>query len=115
MLVVKNPPANTGDIGDDGLIPGAGRSPGGQLDNPLQYSCLENPHGQRSLAGYNPRGRKELDTVALTEQSTAQVSTAAAVGAVEPKRLLVQKKGNEGTSLAVQCLRLHASNAGGWV
>ena len=33
--------------------------------NPLQYSCLENPHGQRSLAGYSPWGLKELDT---TEQ-----------------------------------------------
>ena len=33
--------------------------------NPLQYSCLENPHGQRSLAGYSPWGRKESDT---TEQ-----------------------------------------------
>ena len=30
--------------------------------NPLQYSCMENPHGQRSLAGYSPWGHKELDT-----------------------------------------------------
>ena len=42
-LVVKNPPANTGDIRDTGSIPGSGRSPGGGHDNPLQYSCLENP------------------------------------------------------------------------
>ena len=41
--VVKNPPANAGDIRDTGLIPGLGRSPGGGNDNPLQYSCLENP------------------------------------------------------------------------
>ena len=41
-LVVKNPPANAGDIGDTNSIPGSGRSPGGH-DNPLQYSCLENP------------------------------------------------------------------------
>ena len=40
--------------GDLGSIPGLGRSPGGGHDNPLQYSCLENPHGQRSLAGYRP-------------------------------------------------------------
>ena len=46
---------------DPGLIPGLGRSPGGGHGNPLQYSCLENPHGQRSLAGYSPWGRKELD------------------------------------------------------
>ena len=42
-LVVKNPTANTGDVRDMGLIPGLGRSPGGGHDNPLQYSCLENP------------------------------------------------------------------------
>ena len=39
-LVVKNPPANAGDIRDAGLIPGSGISPGGGHDNPLQYSCL---------------------------------------------------------------------------
>jgi len=42
-LVVKNLPANAGDIRDAGLIPGSGRSPGGGHGNPLQYSCLENP------------------------------------------------------------------------
>ena len=41
-LVVKNLPANAGDIKDVGLIPGSGRSPGEENDNPLQYSCLEN-------------------------------------------------------------------------
>ena len=40
--VVKNPPANAGDIGDAGLIPGSERSPGSGNGNPLQYSCLEN-------------------------------------------------------------------------
>ena len=42
-LVVKNPPANAGGIGDVGLIPGLRRSPGGGNGNPLQYSHLENP------------------------------------------------------------------------
>ena len=42
-LLVKNPPANAGDIWNSGLIPGLGRSPGGGHGNPLQYSCLENP------------------------------------------------------------------------
>ena len=42
-LVVKNPPANAGDIRDAGSIPGSGRSPGGGHGNPLQYSCLANP------------------------------------------------------------------------
>ena len=42
-LVIKNPPANAGDVRDVGSIPGSGRSPGVRDDNPLQYSCLENP------------------------------------------------------------------------
>ena len=42
-LVVKNLPANAGDIRDAGLIPGLGKSPGEGNGNPLQYSCLENP------------------------------------------------------------------------
>ena len=42
-LVVKNPPANAGDIRDSGSIPGSGRFPGGGHGNPLQYFCLENP------------------------------------------------------------------------
>ena len=46
-----------------GLISGSGRSPGGGgHGNPLQHSCLENPHGQRSLAGCRPLGHKKLDT-----------------------------------------------------
>ena len=40
-LVVKNPPANEGDVSDVGSIPGLERSPGGGHGNPLQYSCLE--------------------------------------------------------------------------
>ena len=42
-LVVKNLPANAGDVRDAGWIPGWGRSPGGGHDNSFQYSCLENP------------------------------------------------------------------------
>ena len=45
-----------------GSIPGWGRSPGEGHGNPLQYSCLENPHGPRSLEGYSPRGHTGLDT-----------------------------------------------------
>ena len=52
-------------VGDLGLIPGLGRSPGEQHSNPLQYSCLENPHRQKSLVGCSPCGHKESDT---TEQ-----------------------------------------------
>ena len=65
VLVVKNPPANAGDIRDVGLIPGSGRSPGGEHGNPLQHSCLENPMDRGE-------GHKESD---MTEQlSTAQAS-----------------------------------------
>ena len=52
-----------------GLTSELGRSPGGGHGKPLQYSCLENPHGQRSLAGYSPWGRKESDT---TERVSTQ-------------------------------------------
>ena len=51
--MVNNPPANAGDMG---LSPGSARSPGGGNGNPLQYSHLENPDGQRSLEGYSPWG-----------------------------------------------------------
>ena len=61
---------NTGDLGS---IPVLGRFPGGRHGNPLQYSCLEDPHGQRSLADHSPWGCKESD---MTEQlSIAQHST----------------------------------------
>ena len=54
-LVVKNPPANTGDIRDQGSIPGLGRSPGEGNSNPLSPG---KSHRQRSLMGYNPCGAK---------------------------------------------------------
>ena len=60
--MVKNLPANAGDVRDRGSIPGSERSPGGGQDNTLQYSFLENPHGQSSLVGYSPQGHKESDT-----------------------------------------------------
>ena len=63
VLVVKNPPANARDVG---LIPGSGRSPGRGQGNLLQYSCLENPHVQRSLVGYSPLGCTELDVTEVT-------------------------------------------------
>ena len=58
-------------VGNPSLIPGLERSPEGGHGNPLQYSCLENPHGQRSLVGYSPWSYKELYT-------TEQLSTEAA-------------------------------------
>ena len=57
-------------VGDLGSIPGSGRSPGWRHGNPFQYSCWENPHGQRRQVGNNSWGHKELD---MTERlSTAQ-------------------------------------------
>jgi len=62
----KESACNAGHLGS---ILGLGRSPGGGHGHPLQYSCLENPYGQRSLASYSPWGRKESD---ITERlSTA--------------------------------------------
>ena len=56
----KESACNAGNLG---LIPGLGRSSGEEHGNPLQYSCLENPHGQRILIGYSPWGHKESDMI----------------------------------------------------
>ena len=48
-------------VGDPGLIPESGRSSGEGNGNPIQYSCLEESHGWRSLVGYSPWGCKESD------------------------------------------------------
>jgi len=53
-------------VGDLSSIPGWGRSPGGGHGNSLQYSHLENPTGQRSLAGYSPQRHKELNMTEAT-------------------------------------------------
>ena len=57
--MVKNPPANGGDVGS---IPGSGRSPGEGSDNPLQYSCLENPIDRGPWWAAVHGVTKELDT-----------------------------------------------------
>ena len=53
-------------VGDLDSIPELGRSPVGGHGNTLQYSCLENAHGQRSLVGYSAWGRKASDTTEAT-------------------------------------------------
>ena len=63
----KESTCNSGNLGS---IPGLGRSPGGEHGNPLQYSCLENPHGQRSLEGFSPWGCKESDTIEQLSKHT---------------------------------------------
>ena len=70
--MVKNPPANAGDLRDVGLIPGLGRFPGEGNGNILQYSCLESPMDRGALVGCGPQARKELDTTEATSlKSTA--------------------------------------------
>ena len=64
--MVKNLPANAGVSKDAVSVPGSGRSPGGGHGNLLQYSCLENFHGQRSLAGCSLKGSKESDITEVT-------------------------------------------------
>ena len=61
-LVVKNLPTSAGDTRDMGSIPGLERSPGGGNGNQLQYSCLENPYGQRSLVSYTVHGVTKCQT-----------------------------------------------------
>ena len=60
---------STSSAGDLSSIPGSERSPGGRHESPLQYSFLENPHGQRSLVGYDPWGCKESDTTEVNEHT----------------------------------------------
>ena len=84
-IVVKNPPANAGDIRDAGSIPGLGRSPGGGYGHPLQNSSLENPKDRGSW-------RAIVHRVAHSRTRLKQCSTRAPV---------------------VQWLRLQASKAGG--
>ena len=69
MLSGKESACNAGDAV---LIPGSGRLPGGRHGNAFQYSCLENPHGQRNLVGYSPEGHKESD---MTEGTYSGLDT----------------------------------------
>ena len=74
--VLKNRPANSGDKGDTGLIPGLGRSPGGGNGKPLQWAVFlpQKPNGERSLVGYSPWGSKELDMISQLNNSNDNAS-----------------------------------------
>ena len=89
--------------GNPSSIPGSGRSPGGGHGNPLQYSCLENPHGQRNLVGYSPRGCKELD---MTEHGTER--QCASLGLQ-----WVQRTNCSPPSLNLTCLPYHLPDRSG--
>ena len=71
---VNNLLANSGDIKDAGSIPGPGRAPGRGHGNPLQYFCPREPPGQRSLTGYSPWGRKELDMTETIAHTHAYIT-----------------------------------------
>ena len=71
--MVKNLPANVGDIKDTGQIPGLGRSPGEEHSDPLQYSCLENPTDRRDWQASVPR-------VAKSRTRLKRLSTHAHIG-----------------------------------
>ena len=64
---------STCNAGDLDSIPGLGRSPIEWHGNPLQYFCLEKPHGQRSLESYSPWGRKESDMTETTEHKEDRI------------------------------------------
>ena len=104
--------------GDLGSVPGLGRSPGGGHGNPLQYSCLENPPGQRCLAGYSPWGGKESD---MTEQRSVHVRAHRRTHAhihtsPDSPREYIRSSPHISTSessLVVRWLRRHAPNAQG--
>ena len=66
-LVVKNLPADVGDIRDAGSIPGLGRSAWKRAGQPTPVFLTGESHGQRSLAGYSPWGCAESDTTEVTE------------------------------------------------
>ena len=67
---------STSNVGDQGLIPGSRRSPGEGNNNPLQYSCLEDPMDRGAWQGYSPWGCKELDmTEWLTQNQNSLLKT----------------------------------------
>ena len=65
---------STCNAGDLGWIPGLGRCPRGGHGKPLQYSCLENPHGQRTLVGFQSMGLQRVGHDWATKPSTVHVS-----------------------------------------
>ena len=69
VLVVENPPANTRDVRDLGLIPELGRFPGGGHGNPLQISCLQNPM-DRGAWKAAVQGHKESDTTEVAQHAS---------------------------------------------
>ena len=76
--MVKNPPGSAGHVRDEGLIPGSGRSPGGEHGNLLQYSCLEHSMDRKAWQAMIHGGCKESD---MTEQVILSLLSSAALQA----------------------------------
>ena len=77
----EEPPSPTPvNIGDAGLIPGSGRSPGEGNGNPLQFSCLGNPMDRWELGGLQSRGHKESDTTERLNTTKERLCTAGLSG-----------------------------------
>ena len=70
--IIKNSHANAGDVGDEGVIPGSGRTPGGGNGNPLQYPCLENPM-DREACGLQFMGSQRVGRDLTTERATVML------------------------------------------
>ena len=71
--MVKNPPANAGDVRDTDFIPKSGRSPGERVWQPTPVVLPGETHGQRSLAVYGPEGLTELDMTEATQLRVAKL------------------------------------------
>ena len=88
-------------VWDPGVIPGLRRFPGEENGTPLYYSCLGNPMDRRAWRGYSPWGHKESDATEHAQHALPGIA------------VLKCEKLDLGTSVAVQCLGLCSSNAGG--
>ena len=94
-----------------GFSPGLGRSSGGGHGSPLQYSCLENPHGQRSqLLGYGPQGRKESDLTEATQHvACTACSRAIYISQCHSFHLLLPCLASSSSLLSMNLLNVYSS------
>ena len=104
--VVKNPPANVGDMG---LIPGLGRSPGGGNGNPHQYSCLENPMDRGAWqAPQGPAGHFKDLCLLLKSKVNSKILKALAPGDITRLRGSymgnLEKVGSRGSTSLPPCI-----------
>ena len=96
---------STCNAGDLGLMPGLERSPGGGHGNPLQYSGLENPHGQRSLVNYSPWGCKESDMTEWLSTHTLHIQLPTHILSIYYS-LSIYALGRHWSEVAQSCLTL---------